>query len=396
MPRSNADDDDCCKQCFHVPELLKTKKYGTGTNMGDNSVVMNSVRDKRKAMTSKPKKSKPFHTFRLQKGGCGPFSWSYLPILVGLIPMLGFMITYYTAKVNCHVEKWIIPYVSYTGTRFPELMYFGLLLNLEGFFGFIIVFLAWRYYRQLGESGMLNNATLVVGSISCFGVVMVGNFPVTYSKIPHYTGAVLAFFLGTVFTILTAILSKRTSYRSSLKCIHVVKNARIVLSVVMSVSLSMMAIFAYIKKLVLQPQTVQNEAALLKRVNGSCPEYPNDLRAFDLFGALVEWLLTLGILVCLGLYAYEFKAFDNIKITLKHKNGQILQRCPTTEAETDHSVAGSTEDEEDEEEDECSGEEHLVISIDKTSASCSCSPHVSSSHHSSSTTNQCFTGSESV
>ena len=45
--------------------------------------------------------------------------------------------------------------------------------------GLIVVFLAWRYYRHLGEKSTLNNTTLIIGSMSCFGVIIVGNFPVS-------------------------------------------------------------------------------------------------------------------------------------------------------------------------------------------------------------------------
>ena len=48
--------------------------------------------------------------------------------------------------------------------------------------GLIVVFLAWRYYRYLEEKSKLNNTTLIIGSMSCFGVIIVGNFPVSLLK----------------------------------------------------------------------------------------------------------------------------------------------------------------------------------------------------------------------
>ena len=53
-----------------------------------------------------------------------------------------------------------------------------------------------------------------------------------------------------------------------------------------------------------------DETQLLKPLeNGECPFYPNTTREMDLFGALVEWILTIGILICLALYYYEFQVF---------------------------------------------------------------------------------------
>ena len=41
--------------------------------------------------------------------------------------------------------------------------------------------------------------------------------------------------------------------------------------------------------------------------NGDCPFYPNKTRAIDLFGSIMEWILTVGMLICLALYYFEFQ-----------------------------------------------------------------------------------------
>jgi len=48
------------------------------------------------------------------------------------------------------------------------------------FSGLTVVFLAWRFYRHMGQQGYLNAVGLVLGSITCFGVIMVGNFQVSF------------------------------------------------------------------------------------------------------------------------------------------------------------------------------------------------------------------------
>jgi len=276
---------------------------------------------------------------------CGPLPWSFLPIVTGFVPMLGLAITYTVAKTKCHVEKWYFPYVSYTGARLPELMYFGLLFNLEGFFGMMVVFLAWRYYRHLGERSMLNNSTLVVGSVSCFGVIIVGNFPVTYSKGPHYFGAALAFILGTLYTMLTAKLSIRTASLSKVKNINRIKVVRILLAVVMFISLISLCFFSVFKTIhnKYYKKEIVDETELLHPLeNGKCPFYPNDTRNIDLFGSLVEWILTIGILICLALYYYEFQVFSSVKVILKQKDGNVFnyvecaEKCEKLQLETQH------------------------------------------------------------
>ena len=51
-----------------------------------------------------------------------------------------------------------------------------------------------------------------------------------------------------------------------------------------------------------------DETELLKPLeNGNCPFYPNKTRGIDLFCSIMEWILTLGMLICLALYYYEFQ-----------------------------------------------------------------------------------------
>ena len=60
--------------------------------------------------------------------------------------------------------------------------------------------------------------------------------------------------------------------------------------------------------LTIKNQEKVDETKLLKPLeNGECPFYPNTTREMDLFGSSVEWILTIGILICLALYYFEFQ-----------------------------------------------------------------------------------------
>ena len=51
-----------------------------------------------------------------------------------------------------------------------------------------------------------------------------------------------------------------------------------------------------------------DETELLKPLeNGNCPFYPNKTRGIDLFGSIMKWILTLGMLICLALFYFEFQ-----------------------------------------------------------------------------------------
>ncbi|XP_018670016.2 uncharacterized protein LOC100177513 [Ciona intestinalis] len=267
---------------------------------------------------------------RDRKGMCGPIPWSILPILLSITSCIGFTSTYFFAKNNCHTERWIFPYLSYTGTEHPESMIFGLILNIEGFFGMTIVFLAWRYFRHMGQRGALNRVTIVFGMLSCFGVILVGNFQVSKAKVPHYTGAGLAFIVGTLYGVTSCILCRR-ALRSAdppmrfAGCIIAARLATAVVMVSAVICLTCIGIYKKMTNGVGTSEYIRNMSLIMP--NGTCQELlqliPTHVKVIDLFGSLTEWLLTLCVLVCLSLFAYEFKAFKSVKVTLLTPNGPM-------------------------------------------------------------------------
>uniref|UniRef100_H2ZM75 CWH43-like N-terminal domain-containing protein n=1 Tax=Ciona savignyi TaxID=51511 RepID=H2ZM75_CIOSA len=267
---------------------------------------------------------------RDRAGMCGPVPWSLLPILLSITSSVGFVSTYFFAKSNCHTERWIFPYLSYTGTEHPESMVFGLILNTEGFFGMTIVFLAWRYYRHMGQRGTLNQVAVVFGLLSCFGVILVGNFQVSKAKVPHYSGAGLAFIVGTMYGVATSVLSRR-AFRTAeppmryATCVMVARFTAAAAMVLALVCLSCIGIYKKGTHGLGTSEYIRNIS--LTTANGSCQELlsliPAYVKVVDLMGSLTEWLLTFCLLVCLSLFAYEFKAFKTVKVSLLTSNGPM-------------------------------------------------------------------------
>nr|CAB3267045.1 transmembrane protein 150B [Phallusia mammillata] len=267
-----------------------------------------------------------------RNGFCGPLSWSFFPILISITTSVGFVVTYTFAKTNCHIERWIFPYLSYTGTENPESMIFGLILNIEGFFGLIVVFLAWRFYRHMGQTNCLNSLALVLGSLSCFGVIMVGNFQVTKAKVPHYIGAGLAFIIGTGYGVVSSILSRRSFKvaHPKMKYSVCVGGLRLACALLMVTALILLSCVGMYKKLSERNRTKEinlNETRMLP--DGSCRDLlskiPLHVQYVDLLGSITEWVLTACLLICLSLYTYEFRAFQNVKVVLYARGGQL--RC---------------------------------------------------------------------
>ncbi|XP_076820450.1 uncharacterized protein LOC143465837 [Clavelina lepadiformis] len=265
-----------------------------------------------------------------KRGMCGPLPWSILPVLLSITSCIGFVTTYLFAKANCHIERWIFPYLSYTGTEHPESMIFGLILNTEGFLGLIVVFLAWRFYRHMGQRCFLNMLGLMFGGLSCLGVIMVGNFQVTKAKIPHYIGAGLSLIIGTCYGVVSSILSRRVmqQIQPPLKYGAFFCRIRCGIAIVMVLSIICLSGVGMYKKLTPRNHTGEVDPnAPLMLANGSCRDLlsriPLQVRYIDLLGSTTEWLLTGCILLCLSLFAYEFKSFRNIKVVLLASSGPL-------------------------------------------------------------------------
>lgn len=263
-------------------------------------------------------------------------SWHFLPIFLGFTSLVGMIATYFIAKKNCHIEKWFLPYISYTGTEHPESSLFGLILNAEGFLGTLIVILAWRFFRHLElKNEWLNKATLVTGLVGCFGVIIVANFQVSKNKIPHYIGAALALIVGTVYCTLSSILTYKIhkAVRDKFCLSKLVCALRFFAASLMVVSiLTLSGLAVYRLKLnrfykESRGEIVATPPPEFRYPNGSCVpiiDYvPVTKQYLDLAMSISEWFLTACLIISLSLYAYEFKYISNVKVVLKSQ-GEVL------------------------------------------------------------------------
>lgn len=268
-----------------------------------------------------------------RRTGC---SWHFLPISLGITSAIGLIATYFIAKKNCHIEKWLLPYVSYTGTENPESSIFGLLFNTEGFLGLLIVTLFWRLVRHLSLKSenllCLNKITFMTGFLGCLGVIVVANFQVSRYKTPHYIGAALALIVGTIYCIFASILTykihKASPGFSSFLCALRFLTATLMVISIISSSILFVKRGEY-KRYHIDRYGRGNLSLPMsfKYPNGSCvpiiDSVPVTIRYMDLAMSIMEWVLTVCLMFTLSLYAYEFKYFDSVKIVLK-QDGNVL------------------------------------------------------------------------
>ncbi|RUS69370.1 hypothetical protein EGW08_022867 [Elysia chlorotica] len=138
-----------------------------------------------------------------------------MPVFTAIFIISSFFVAYGISVYHGHVEP-DFPYISYAAIQAPERCVFAQLINVGA-----LLLAANIYIRYLQMSKVLdllngaradraiNKGSLVLGWVSAFGLTMVANFQTVEMRPGHYTGAGLAFLLGTVYCWLQTSLSVR-------------------------------------------------------------------------------------------------------------------------------------------------------------------------------------------
>ncbi|XP_041667366.1 transmembrane protein 150C isoform X2 [Cheilinus undulatus] len=105
------------------------------------------------------------------------------------------------------------PYISVAGNFPPASCIFTEVMNLAAFVGFIIAVL--RYLQLKNKiNRKLNIISLVVFSIGCFGMTLVGNFQLFADELIHNLGTFLTFGMGTLFCWIQSLITMRANIKN--------------------------------------------------------------------------------------------------------------------------------------------------------------------------------------
>ncbi|XP_021349475.1 DNA damage-regulated autophagy modulator protein 2-like isoform X2 [Mizuhopecten yessoensis] len=131
-------------------------------------------------------------------GGLG-----YLPICLVLVSFGTFIGSYIIAILKHDVAIYF-PYISDTGTKPPESCIFGQFLNIAATLAFCTMYVRYKLVASLTGNEdtklrRLNNAGLVLGTLSSLGLSIVANFQETVVEPVHLTGASLVLGCGVVY-----------------------------------------------------------------------------------------------------------------------------------------------------------------------------------------------------
>lgn len=145
----------------------------------------------------------------------------FLPVFLVVWSSATFIISYIIAVCKHDVDV-LFPYISDTGDTPPESCIFGLMTFVSACAGIATIYAMYKYVEKLSEDTgtvkpCFNRAALVLGIISCFGMLIVATFQESAVEKVHLTGALLFFLCGALYINLQSYISYRSyPYGSSL------------------------------------------------------------------------------------------------------------------------------------------------------------------------------------
>lgn len=138
---------------------------------------------------------------------------------VYLIPIVLFVLcvsTFFGTSLATILEgHTFVPYISEGGAYLPQSCIFSQTVNISCVLLGIVLYTRFRQIKLLMRfhadlkcsTERMNNIAIWIGFGSCFGLSIVANFQVKNIPSIHYFGAILCFFLGTLYFWLQSYIS---------------------------------------------------------------------------------------------------------------------------------------------------------------------------------------------
>ncbi|XP_062268880.1 transmembrane protein 150C-like isoform X2 [Platichthys flesus] len=209
---------------------------------------------------------------------CSP--WALLPPVYSLFTAAGLWVVYFVAVNDKQIvplsfqgrvnKSRRLPYISIAGDFPPASCIFSEVMNLAVFVGLIIAILRYLQLKHTTVKPWLNISSLVVFSISCFGMTLVGNVQLSTGRLIHELGTSLTFGLGTLICWVQSCITLKVDFRNEGRKVAII---RFLLSGAATVSL-------FIR--------------LLRMMD-------------DLQGVRCQWALVMFFLAFIGTFAIEFR-----------------------------------------------------------------------------------------
>ncbi|XP_069021470.1 transmembrane protein 150C [Embiotoca jacksoni] len=151
--------------------------------------------------------------------------WALLPPVYSVCVAAGLWLVYFIAVYYENITpltsqhrrrngSMYPPYISIAGNFPPVSCIFSEVMNLAAFGGFVIAVLRYVQLRNKVDKPWLNVCSLVVFSIACFGMTIVGNFQLFTQESIHNWGSGLTFVPGLAFCWVQSYITLRVNLRN--------------------------------------------------------------------------------------------------------------------------------------------------------------------------------------
>nr|XP_054595734.1 DNA damage-regulated autophagy modulator protein 1 isoform X1 [Nothobranchius furzeri] len=160
----------------------------------------------------------------------------FLPAFLVSWSSATFIISFVFAVYRRDIDV-IFPYISDTGATPPESCLFGLMTIISAFAGTATVYTRYKLVeKQIEENNLvkpgLNEASLWLGIISCFGMCVVATFQETAVRWAHDLGALLFFSTGIIYIILQSVMSFKVYPYNTSKSVLLVRTGLTLFAVI--------------------------------------------------------------------------------------------------------------------------------------------------------------------
>ncbi|XP_040914122.1 transmembrane protein 150C [Toxotes jaculatrix] len=209
--------------------------------------------------------------------------WALLPPIFSACTAVGLWTVYFVAVKHEKIsplssQHWkkngslYPPYISMAGNFPPASCIFSEVMNLAAFVGFIIAVLRYHQLKHVIDKPWLNVGSLVLFSIGCFGMTLIGNFQLLTEKAIHNSGTFMTFGLGTVYCWVQSYITLKANLKNEGRKVAIV---RFLLSA--SITLCMVLHFTLV------------------------------FQRLHMDAARCQWALVMFFLIFLGTFATEFR-----------------------------------------------------------------------------------------
>ncbi|XP_067120728.1 DNA damage-regulated autophagy modulator protein 1-like [Centruroides vittatus] len=135
----------------------------------------------------------------------------FIPVIMILWVLSGMLICFLVALREGHVSAYV-PFISEAGGKLPESGIFGIFLAFGAILGIITIiiqyFIIFKYnYQYSKKIDILNKIALFVGSISFFGMIIVGAYSMYGILNAHLIGARIVFYGALIYGFLQMLIS---------------------------------------------------------------------------------------------------------------------------------------------------------------------------------------------